>query len=76
MKIIVRNVKYISKMIKIIANKYIIRFNLFKIEIIVIDVKNLDFLDFENQAFPKFISGIILNIFNVKYKIEIIFNTG
>jgi hypothetical protein len=48
MKIIIRNVKYISKTVGIITNKYIIRFNLFEIKIIVIDVKNLNFLNFEN----------------------------
>jgi hypothetical protein len=46
------------------------------IGVIVIDVERLDFLDFGNQAFLEFISGMVLNIFDVKYKIEAIFSTG
>jgi hypothetical protein len=75
MKIISRNVKYISKTTEIVANKYIIRFNLFEVEIIIINVKNFNFLNFRNQTLSKIISGIIFNIFNVKYKIEVISNT-
>jgi hypothetical protein len=74
MKIIIRSVRYISKTIKIITNKYIIRFNLFGVRIIIIDVESFDFFDFGDQAFPEFISGIIFNIFNVEYKIEAIFS--
>jgi hypothetical protein len=76
MKIIIRSVRYISKTIKIIANKYIIRFNPFEVEIIIIDVKNFGFFNFRDQALPESISGMILNIFDVKYKIEAISSTG
>jgi hypothetical protein len=48
MKIIVRNIKYISKTAEIIANKYIIRLNLFEVEIIMADVESFNFFDFEN----------------------------
>jgi hypothetical protein len=75
MKIIIRNVRHISKTAKIIANKYIIRFNPFEIKIIIINVKSLNLLNFRNQALPESIPGIILNTFNVKYKVKIISNT-
>jgi hypothetical protein len=75
MKIIIRNVKYISKTTKIIMNKRIIRLNPFEVKIIVIDVENFDFLNFKDQALPEPISGIIFNIFDVEHKIKTIFNT-
>jgi hypothetical protein len=75
MKIIIRNVRYISKTIKIIANKRIIRFNPFEVGIIMINVENFNLLNFKDQTLSEFISEIILNIFNVKHKIETIFNT-
>jgi hypothetical protein len=40
----------------------------------MVNVKNLNFLNFGDQALPEFISGIIFNIFNVEYKIEAIFS--
>jgi hypothetical protein len=76
MKIIIRNVKYISKTAEIIASRYIIRFNLFGIGIIMVDVKNLNFLNFRDQTLSESISRIIFNIFNVEYKVKAIFNTG
>jgi hypothetical protein len=76
MKIIIRNVKYISKTAEIIASRYIIRFNLFGIGIIMVDVKNLNFLNFRDQTLSESISRIIFNIFNVEYKLKAIFNTG
>ncbi len=76
MKIIVRNVKYISKTIKIIASRYIIRLNLFGVEVIIIDVESLGFLNFRDQALLEIIPRIILNVFDVKYKVEVIFSTG
>jgi hypothetical protein len=75
MKIIIRNVKYISKTAEIITNKYIIRFNPFGVRIIMVNVENLNFFNFGNQTLSEFISGIILNIFDVKHKVEIIFST-
>jgi hypothetical protein len=76
MKIIIRNIKYISKTTKIIANKRIIRFNLFEVKIIVVNVKNLNLFNFRDQALSEFIPEIILNIFNIKYKIKAISSTG
>jgi hypothetical protein len=48
MKIIIRNVRYISKTTEIIVNKYIIRLNLFRVGIIMVDVENFGFFDFGN----------------------------
>ena len=76
MKIIIRNVKYISKIVGIIITKYIIRFNLFGVGVTMIDVKSLNFFNFGDQTLLETISGIILNIFDVKYKVEIISSTG
>ena len=42
----------------------------------MIDVESLDLLNFKDQTFLEIISGVILNIFNVKYKVETIFSTG
>jgi hypothetical protein len=75
-KIIVRSVRHISKTAEIIANKRIIRFNPFGVGVIVVDVESFNFFNFKDQALPKFIPGMILNIFNVEYKIEVIFSTG
>jgi hypothetical protein len=76
MKIIIRNVRYISKTAEIIANKRIIRFNSLEIGIIMIDVESLDLLNFKDQALPKSIPGMILNAFNVKHKIKATSSTG
>jgi hypothetical protein len=75
MKIIVRNVRYISKTAEIIANKCIIRFNPFGVGVIMADVENLGLLNFRNQTFPESIPGMIFNIFDVEYKVEAISNT-
>jgi hypothetical protein len=42
----------------------------------VINVENLDLLNFRDQTLPESISGIIFNIFDVKHKVEAIFSTG